>query len=67
MSTTLEIRNRFQHLRKVPGKGPGWYSRAARELGYTPSYISRLARGLVSSPSAEAALDLWKSENNIPA
>ena len=65
MNTNTAIRKQFDHLRKPPGKGPGWYSRAARDLGYAPSYISRLARGEVKSPAAEAALAEWKLRNNI--
>ena len=65
MSTKTSLRKQFEHLRKPPGTGPGWYSRAARDLGYAPSYVSRLARGEVKSPAALAALAAWKEQNTI--
>lgn len=42
----------------------GWAARAARELGYTAAYISRLASGKAQSPAAEAALNEWKQLNH---
>jgi hypothetical protein len=55
----------FLYLRVRPGPKPGWYSKAAGDLGYTRSYISRLTRGLAKSPAAEAALKDWKRKNKI--
>jgi hypothetical protein len=67
MSTPAAIRKQFQHLKRTPGPGAGWQSRAAKELGYSAPYISRLNRGLVTSPAASAALDAWKVKNGITA
>ncbi len=67
MTSTNTARNKFNHLRVPPGPKPGWQARAATDLGYTPSYVSRLARGMAASPAAQAALADWKKKNKISA
>jgi hypothetical protein len=64
MNHASKLRNKHQQLKRKPGPR-GWIRRAARELEYSPGYISRLSRGLVSSPAAEAALREWKQLNAV--
>lgn len=59
------LRNKFAKLAKPRGPKPGWQSRAATELGYSPSYISNLKAGRVSSPAAVAAFTEWKRLNKV--
>lgn len=65
MNATHPIRNKFNHLRATPGPKRGWQSRAATELGFSRSYLSRLVKGVAKSPAAQAALSEWKRKNKI--
>ena len=67
MNASNTSRNKFNRLRVPPGPKPGWQPRAAADLGYSRSYLSRLARGLDNSPAAMAALMEWKRKNKIAA
>lgn len=64
MDAKQTLRNKFEHLRRKPGP-KGWQARAATALGYTPGYVSKLVRGKVESPMAEARLKEWKRLNKI--
>lgn len=58
------LRKKFESLRRRPGPR-GWQRAAAKELNYSPGYISRLVSGKVKSPAAEAALAEWKRINKV--
>lgn len=62
MTPTNPIRKRFAHLAKPTGPR-GWQNRAARELNYSKGYLSKVVRGLVKSPVAEAAIKEWRAKN----
>lgn len=64
MSQPEPPRKRFAHLAKTPGPR-GWQNRAAKDIGYSRGYVSKVVRGLVASPVAEAAIMEWKEQNGI--
>lgn len=64
MHRPTPLRKKFESLRRRPGP-QGWQSKAAADLGYSRSYISRLVSRKVHSPAAEAALAEWKRANKV--
>lgn len=65
MAPTTDLRKKFASLAKKRGPRPGWQSQAAKELGFSPSYISNLSAGRATSPAAVAALREWKRINKV--
>ncbi len=62
MPPTPPTRKQFAHLARKSGPH-GWQNRCAADLGYCPSYVSRIVRGLMKSAPAEAAIAEWRRTN----
>jgi len=65
MASKTPLRNKFAHLAKPRGPLPGWQTFAARDLGYSRSYINNLKQGRAHSPAALAALAEWQRKNKV--